>query len=178
MAKFGALKIWHKFLNTMAKFGTKFPDHGIRTSIHPKFSQTLCTLGIESRRSASAMQYFNNSTTTRVCCCHVKQGSYLEHDVVLNNMWCCHLQFFSPWNRVTTTTPQHTASVLKHQGEIWCNFVVPNSAVPNYARSKFCTFRYVARLVLIVSHPWTIRTKTVVFCWGGGAKSLCFGGLQ
>ena len=26
MAKFGALKIWHKFVNSMAEFGTKFPD--------------------------------------------------------------------------------------------------------------------------------------------------------
>ena len=36
MAKFGAVQIWHEFLNTTAKFGTKFPDCGIRTSIHCK----------------------------------------------------------------------------------------------------------------------------------------------
>ena len=34
IAKFGAQKIWHQILlNTTAKFGTKFPDRGTRTSI-------------------------------------------------------------------------------------------------------------------------------------------------
>ena len=49
MVKFGAVKFWHKFLNTMAKFDTKFPDHVIRTSIHTELSQQGYT-----------MQYFNN----------------------------------------------------------------------------------------------------------------------
>ena len=39
MAKFGAVKIWHEFWYTMAKLGTKFPDCGIRTSVHRKCSK-------------------------------------------------------------------------------------------------------------------------------------------
>ena len=69
--------------NTMAKFGTKFPEHGIRTSIHTKFSQGSCVLGIELGVTGTTVQYFNNSTTTRACYSYVKQGSYLEHDVVV-----------------------------------------------------------------------------------------------
>ena len=34
MAKFVTVKNWHEFLDPMAPFGTKFPDCGIRTSIH------------------------------------------------------------------------------------------------------------------------------------------------
>ena len=34
LAKFGAGKVWHRFLNSMARFGTKFPDCRTRTSLH------------------------------------------------------------------------------------------------------------------------------------------------
>ena len=125
MANFGAAKIWHKFLNTMAKFGTTFPDHGIRTSIHTKFSQRNFVLGIERGVSGSTVQYFKNYHESLVS----KQGSYLEHDVVLN-----------------TTTPQ-TASVLEYHGEIRYNFVVLCCfAIPNYAHSKFSILRYATRI--------------------------------
>ena len=33
MCKIGAEKLWHQFLNTTGKFGTKFPDCGTRTKI-------------------------------------------------------------------------------------------------------------------------------------------------
>ena len=46
------------------------------------------------------------------------------------------------WNCVATTTPQRTASVLQCHGETWYSFVVPQFAIPNYAHSEFCPFRY------------------------------------
>ena len=38
MAKLSAVKIWHEFLNTMAKFGTKFPDCGMKTAMYRECS--------------------------------------------------------------------------------------------------------------------------------------------
>ena len=97
MAKFSAVKNWHDFLNTIANFGTTFPDHGIRARGHTKFSYTNHALRIEPGTSDPTVQYFDNSTTTKASYYYVKQGSYLEHDVVLD-----------------TTTPQQTASLLKY----------------------------------------------------------------
>ena len=58
MAKFDAGKIWHKFLNTMAKFGTKFLDCG---------QEKIVTLGIEPKSFHLMMQCLTSSPTSTTC---------------------------------------------------------------------------------------------------------------
>ena len=79
-------------LAQILKFNGKIWDNISRSwhknkHTHQILPGKLC-LGIKPGGSGSTVQYVNNSTTTRASYCSVKQDSYLEHDVVLNNMWC------------------------------------------------------------------------------------------
>ena len=62
MAQFGAVKIWHESLNTMAKFGSKFPDCG-----ENKAYTTATVTTTTPKQMALVLKYHGKFGTTLLC---------------------------------------------------------------------------------------------------------------
>ena len=65
-------------------------------------------------------------------------------DLVKARTCCSHVS--NAWGLACdpTTTPEQMASFLEYHGKMWYNFVVPNSAIPNFASAKTFPLWYYA----------------------------------